>query len=74
MNFGRVDKHQADLKKSVMTDSNIARYFLVDDKNDSGLAQYLLNSGAIPTDIVPADSQLINEEVRSFLCLNPSYC
>jgi|LauGreDrversion4_2_1035121.scaffolds.fasta_scaffold12665_3 hypothetical protein len=47
-----------------MADSNIARYFLVDDKNDSGLAQDLLNSGALPQDIVPSDSVPVREDVR----------
>jgi hypothetical protein len=46
-----------------MADSNIARYFLVDDKNDSGLAQDLLNSGALPQDIVPSDSVPVREDV-----------
>ncbi len=46
-----------------MTDANIARYFLVDDKNDTGLAQDLLNSGAISHDIVPADTEQVDDEV-----------
>jgi hypothetical protein len=46
-----------------MADSNIARYFLVDDKNDSGLAQDLLNSGALPQDIVPTGSPSVRDDV-----------
>jgi hypothetical protein len=46
-----------------MADSNIARFFLVEDKNDSGLARDLVNSGAIPQDIVPAGSEDLQNEV-----------
>jgi len=40
------------------TPSEIAKYFLVDDKNDSGLAQDLVNSGAVARETlsIPEDS------------------
>ena len=46
------------------TPTDIAKYFLVDDKNDSGLAQDLINSGAIQSGILSSPSDQISPEVR----------
>jgi hypothetical protein len=51
-------------KKKMTTPSDIAKYFLVDDKNDSGLAQDLVNSGAISEELSPNVIDPSSVEVR----------
>ncbi len=56
--------------KKMATPSDIAKYFLVDDKNDSGLAQDLVNSGALSRDLLSQPSESSSLEVCTRLYIS----
>ena len=49
--------------------SDIDKFFLVEDPNETGLARDLVNSGAVPHDLVPVTPENAEEEVCLILLL-----